>query len=240
MKTQWKTLLLWICACDQRLKTFTESEVILSHTLMSLPGSVAIPSFQSSAPIISNSAPWEGPSLGGVSVIPTPLISPTCIHINDSHIKDIVIYWQLTHKRLQMSKKCNRGWIERYLWLWPLFSVYCEYHSEAAPLYVGLFFTYKVLPRQMQLLPALVNSIASASPLDGDCVLSCRIHHALRFQTKQSIIILFCWSSKRGNACTNGPIRVKHHQDHWQTRGKMSQLEVNHTSSSFPCFNSIS
>lgn len=37
----------------------------------------------------------------------------------------------------------------------------------------------------------------ATSPLDGDCVLACRIHHALRFQTKQSIIILFCWSNKK-------------------------------------------
>lgn len=50
----------------------------LFRTLISLPGSVAMPSFQSRALIMSNSAPWEGQSLGGVSVIPTPLKSPTC------------------------------------------------------------------------------------------------------------------------------------------------------------------
>lgn len=48
------------------------------HTLISLPGSVAIPSFQSMAFMMSNSAPWDRPSLGGVSVISTPLIAVHC------------------------------------------------------------------------------------------------------------------------------------------------------------------
>lgn len=52
------------------------------HTLISLPGSVAMPSFQSIAFMMSNSAPWERPSLGGVSVIPTPLIA---VHCKDSN-----------------------------------------------------------------------------------------------------------------------------------------------------------
>ena len=36
----------------------------------------------------------------------------------------------------------------------------------------------------------------AASPLDGDCAPARRRHHALRFQTKQSIIIMFCWSTR--------------------------------------------
>ena len=48
--------------------TWTDAEAT-GFTLMSLPGRVAMPSFQSSADIISKSAPGVGPSLGGVSVI---------------------------------------------------------------------------------------------------------------------------------------------------------------------------
>lgn len=77
-----------------------------------------------------------------------------------------------------------------------------DYHREAAPLYG---FTYKVLPKT-KISTCTCKQHYPTSPLDGDCVLACRIHHALRFKTKQSIIILFCWSTNREIRAQTAPL----------------------------------
>lgn len=97
------------------------------------------------------------------------------------------------------------GWAERFrphlwfkLWHWSLSigPTMLDYYSEARMHGVA----YKVLPTINAASPCTCKQYYPTPPLDGDCVLACRIHHALRFQTKHSIIILFCWSS-------NGAIR---------------------------------
>ena len=133
-----------------------KADTNLSRTLISLPGNVAIPSFQSKAPIMSNSAPWEGPSLGGVSVIPTPPISPTCKDVKQATQK-LIMYWQLTHKIQQMFNKQAQS--TSLLQLGELFSLHSTDCAQqwGTPLYG---FTYKVLPPTNAVLPALVNSTA--------------------------------------------------------------------------------
>lgn len=173
---------------------------------MSLPGKVAIPSFQSRAPIMSNSAPWEGPSLGGVSVIPTPLISPN-LQWHNSHINNIGIYW---HKGVANESKYNTDIKERGSAhssdssdaIFPL----C-WHCETITVYQPLCgFTYEVPSTPNAIYTCTCKQSCATSPVDGDCVLACRIHHALRFQTKQSIIILFCWSTNQEIGAQTAPL----------------------------------
>lgn len=120
------------------------------HTLISLPGSVAIPSFQSRAPMMSNSAPWERPSLGGVSVISTPWISVNCKDTVNSCSETVrctnnrQMFMQETRVSTARFGVLNTGLILCTTWSSP--SV-CFYRHSAP--------TSKC---QMQFLPALVNS----------------------------------------------------------------------------------
>lgn len=130
-------------------------------TLISLPGSVAIPSFQSRASIMLNSAPWEGPSLGGVSVIPTPLIWPTC---KESHGRHGITL--RPHKEAQSAPLTSTSlFLSTYR-----FPVHDNCSKAGGPL--------RLHPRTDSNLkcssipPCTCKQIGASSPLDGDCVLA--------------------------------------------------------------------
>lgn len=157
----------------------------LFRTLISLPGSVAMPSFQSRALIMSNSAPWEGQSLGGVSVIPTPLKSPTC---------------KEKHTSAQSHSQTDPADTVRD-WSW---GRGVSYAVTGACVCLDPQTASNSHP---QFPTRTCKQHWPTSPLGGDCVAACRRHRALRSQTKQSIIMLFYWTGNEEIHAQMAPLR---------------------------------
>lgn len=141
--------------CVQGQRFYTQGRMILDgnthfisfHTLISLPGSVAIPSFQSSALIMSNSAPWEGQSLGGVSVIPTPQISRIC--------KDNITITQYADTHISLKYPLHSSGSNCRVTVHPLCGLKVINTVRLSPCIV---LSTNSAQRPTQFLPALVNS----------------------------------------------------------------------------------
>lgn len=192
---------MWSCA---HFFFFTQPEMVLDsnthffHTLISLPGSVAIPSFQSRAPMMSNSAPWERPSLGGVSVISTPWISVNCKDTVNSCSETV----HCTNNR-QMLMQERRVSSARFDVLNTELILCTTWSSPSVCFYLHSAPNVKM---SNAVSTCTCKQRWPTSPLDGDCVSACSIHHTLRLQTKQSIIILFCWSTNGGKRAQTAPL----------------------------------
>lgn len=110
------------------------------------------------------------------------------------------LYIYISHRiLLKLLNKEPKGWIKgisaHLILIMALLFVYCIWlRVIMSHLHDN---TYNLLPATNAASACSSKQRCATSPLDGDCALPHKIHHALRFQTKQSIIMLFFSLTKR-------------------------------------------